>query len=60
MFQMGGTFYRKPWISAHFAGSLSSCTQGTMLSSNLRKHPQDFQPLLEMEIQQETTNTPGN
>lgn len=60
MFQMGETFYSKPWISAHFAESLSSCTQGTMLSSNLRKHPWDFQPPLETELQQETTNTPGN
>lgn len=47
----------KPWTS----GTLCwSCTQGIMLSSNLRKHPWVFQPPLEIEIQQETTNTPGN
>lgn len=45
---------------ARFTEGLSSCTQGIMLSSNLRKHPWDFQPPLEIEIQQETTNTPRN
>lgn len=45
---------------ASFTEGLSSCTQGIMLSSNLRKHPWDFQPPLEIEIQQETTNAPRN
>lgn len=45
---------------ARFTEGLSSCTQGIMLSSNLRKHPWDFQAPLEIEIQQETTNTPRN
>lgn len=60
MFQMGETFYSSHGYLARFAEGLSSCTQGIMLSSNLRKHPWVFQPPLEIEIQQETTNTPGN
>lgn len=57
--------WERLFIASHgylacFTEGLSSCTQGIMLSSNLRKHPWDFQPPLEIEIQQETTNTPRN
>lgn len=60
MFQTERLFIASHGYLARFAEGLSSCTQGIMLSSNLRKHLRVFQPPLEIEIQQETTNTPGN